>query len=214
MLQIRHTPVLDDQRKRLRAWQERVRDPSLTLLQVVSDTLVLLALRSRSPGLSPWKSRADAGNLQSHSSCNWGCSNAATSWVFNVCRSSDVHRRLRSGACSVLSPTASGLWLFASAVPSGNTRPLSGRRQRRGRWRPYRSNFRQCRARCSNWRRLRRRPQRCTSSFGAQRGRLLLRIIPAVSEGSWGQTAQTLMGRSVLQRGSVLKSHSVTHRKA
>ena len=29
---MRQTPVLDDQRKRLRAWQERVRDPSLTVL--------------------------------------------------------------------------------------------------------------------------------------------------------------------------------------
>jgi hypothetical protein len=175
VLRIRQTLVLDDQRKRLRAWQERVRDPSLT---VVADTLVLLALRSRLPGLSPWKSRADAANLQSHSSCNWGCSNAATPRVFDVSSNSDVHRRLRSGACSVLSPGASGLWLFASAVPSRNARPVSGRRQRRGRWRPYRGNFRQCRARCGNRRRLRRRPQRCTSRFGAQRGRLLLRIIP------------------------------------
>jgi Ion channel len=40
---IRQTPVLDERRKQLLAWQERVRDPSLTLLLVLQLCAVFLA---------------------------------------------------------------------------------------------------------------------------------------------------------------------------
>ena len=51
MLRIQQTPVLDDQRKRLRAWQERVRDPSLTVLLFLELCTIFLAAPLAARGL-------------------------------------------------------------------------------------------------------------------------------------------------------------------
>jgi Glycine-zipper domain len=59
VLRIRQTPVLDDQRKRLRAWQERVRDPSLTVLLVLELCTIFLAEPLVARGLPIAQSVAD-----------------------------------------------------------------------------------------------------------------------------------------------------------
>ena len=59
MLRIQQTPVLDDQRKRLRAWQERVRDPSLTVLLVLELCAIFLAEPLAARGLPIAQAVAD-----------------------------------------------------------------------------------------------------------------------------------------------------------
>jgi hypothetical protein len=59
VLRIQQTPVLDDQRKRLRAWQERVRDPSLTVLLVLELCTIFLAEPLAARGLPIAQAVAD-----------------------------------------------------------------------------------------------------------------------------------------------------------
>jgi len=59
VLRIRQTLVLDDQRKRLRAWQERVRDPSLTVLLVLELCTIFLAEPLAPRGLPIAQAAAD-----------------------------------------------------------------------------------------------------------------------------------------------------------
>jgi hypothetical protein len=59
VLRIQQDPVLDERRRRLRAWQERVRDPSLTVLLVLEQCTIFLAEPLAARGLPIARAVAD-----------------------------------------------------------------------------------------------------------------------------------------------------------